>query len=107
MFVQVDVANVGTEPVQDVTLRVAFPRELVPDPVIANPPAPVRLDASTNRLQSEPIGVIRPRETLTFRVPVSVRTTGNVTVWARLESPEIAVPIEQESEAIEIRPQSF
>jgi hypothetical protein len=30
-----------------------------------------------------------------------------VTVWARLEGPAIPAPIEQRSEDIEIRPQSF
>lgn len=107
MFMRVEITNAGTEPVSEVTLRVAFPAELVPDPVIVNPPVPYRLESAINEVRFDPIGSIRPGETIPFQLPVNVRRAGTVTVWGRLEGPNIPEPIQIESNPIEILPQAL
>lgn len=104
--IQVEIANTGTEPQSEVSLRVAFPEELAPDPVF---PSQIRyrLEDNGREVRFEPIGTVRAGERISINIPVSVRRAGSVTVWGRLESPNLAAPIDAPSESIDILPQSL
>lgn len=69
---------------EQLTLRVQFPPEIVPD--MATVKAPVTAQLVGNELQFNPIATIRPRERLSFTVTASARKAGVVTIAAQVTS---------------------
>jgi uncharacterized repeat protein (TIGR01451 family) len=109
MMLTVRLENLTQQPQREITLRVLFPPQLPPDLSLIQSPVRVQMEPPTpagTAIRFDAISELRAQEVRTVAIPVNVTQTGEVYVYARVESPGLAQPLQQSTEKIVIQPRN-
>lgn len=92
----VDITNQGSESDSNVALVVRFPNEIVPKSACGDSAASI----SGQTVTFTPYAVLRPRETIRYRIDAEAKSSGDARVVAEVSSDSIKTPIVQQESTI-------
>ena len=92
---EIRMTNNGTSSIRQATLVVTVPAEMTPDRIGSDGPTPATVEKQTVRFA--PLPEISPGQTVTYRVRVTARQRGEVSLRVTVSSPDLPKPVTAET----------